>query len=683
MSKLEPQNEWTDVRQLERTDFATPEIFNNQALGLLNRIEYLKDRSVFVESFGAIGDGELHKVSEWISSRQYESLKHIQKDYPHVTSLDDSIDWAAFQKMFNTAITCYANDGLFVLNKPLKVGKQLRKFTGSGFGSWDAVFHNRIKTWEGTNLIFTSLPKINEIKGITSQKLNGGSRPDSNDNTKIYNLTSFMDANGSNRAKKFSAAITFELGEDDGITSQILDGFRIVPSIGPDHVSLYNNITDESLGADIDVGILRLNTEYQQIRNFQVVGYWRIAGIADIQTAQNSFGRGERCTLENGQIQGFCGLLERSSDIHMITAYSSNSFTIPYFDEWYFNSTGSAQLGTLSGYYNWNGINVDQANGTITFTGVTPLIDTDITGFQLRSLFRGTGKAGSRYSNLLVYGLNHKSGKTSKELGFSDFSRAHEVSGWPMRGAEYYAFKCQMSNAEPLNSFYGNMIDAQFFGCQHEVGRVIATPHISLQTWSPYPCFDTRAIRLYSWIASDKTMFTPRTCFDDQELFQMSDLSGIWRMKLPSDRAAQVIKDQNQTFTYYNGAAKMGGWTKGGNLEVNNNILLSGRLDLLGDVGITRIDGTDTLKSYKTSGTFAPARGDNSQSLGSSSERWSATYANRFMYSGTVGLSFGVGSPEGFITAAVGSIYVRTDPGASSFLYIKQSGTGNTGWIAK
>jgi len=43
----------------------------------------------------------------------------------------------------------------------------------------------------------------------------------------------------------------------------------------------------------------------------------------------------------------------------------------------------------------------------------------------------------------------------------------------------------------------------------------------------------------------------------------------------------------------------------------------------------------------------------------------------------------GTGTPEGAITAVVGSLYTRTDGGANTTLYIKESGTGNTGWVAK
>ena len=46
-------------------------------------------------------------------------------------------------------------------------------------------------------------------------------------------------------------------------------------------------------------------------------------------------------------------------------------------------------------------------------------------------------------------------------------------------------------------------------------------------------------------------------------------------------------------------------------------------------------------------------------------------------------INSGTGSPEGVVTANVGSIFMRTDGGASTTLFVKESGTGNTGWIAK
>ena len=42
----------------------------------------------------------------------------------------------------------------------------------------------------------------------------------------------------------------------------------------------------------------------------------------------------------------------------------------------------------------------------------------------------------------------------------------------------------------------------------------------------------------------------------------------------------------------------------------------------------------------------------------------------------------GYGSPEGVVTAPIGAMYRRLNGGAGTTLYVKQSGTGNTGWSA-
>lgn len=42
----------------------------------------------------------------------------------------------------------------------------------------------------------------------------------------------------------------------------------------------------------------------------------------------------------------------------------------------------------------------------------------------------------------------------------------------------------------------------------------------------------------------------------------------------------------------------------------------------------------------------------------------------------------GAGSPESVVTAPIGSIYIRTDGGAGTSVYAKDSGAGNTGWVA-
>jgi len=64
-------------------------------------------------------------------------------------------------------------------------------------------------------------------------------------------------------------------------------------------------------------------------------------------------------------------------------------------------------------------------------------------------------------------------------------------------------------------------------------------------------------------------------------------------------------------------------------------------------------------------------------------------HTGSFDVSGTLSLNnkvrflTGSGSPEGVNAAPVGSLYTRTDGGAGTTLYVKESGTGNTGWVAK
>jgi hypothetical protein len=43
----------------------------------------------------------------------------------------------------------------------------------------------------------------------------------------------------------------------------------------------------------------------------------------------------------------------------------------------------------------------------------------------------------------------------------------------------------------------------------------------------------------------------------------------------------------------------------------------------------------------------------------------------------------GTGSPETVVAAVVGSLYLRLDGAAATTLYVKESGSAKTGWIAK
>ena len=59
--------------------------------------------------------------------------------------------------------------------------------------------------------------------------------------------------------------------------------------------------------------------------------------------------------------------------------------------------------------------------------------------------------------------------------------------------------------------------------------------------------------------------------------------------------------------------------------------------------------------------------------------KFSSSTANSFATE-TASIRRGTATPEGVVTAQVGSLFLRTDGAIGASLYVKESGTGNTGW---
>jgi hypothetical protein len=60
-----------------------------------------------------------------------------------------------------------------------------------------------------------------------------------------------------------------------------------------------------------------------------------------------------------------------------------------------------------------------------------------------------------------------------------------------------------------------------------------------------------------------------------------------------------------------------------------------------------------------------------------------ATSGFRLSSSSGPTITAGSNTPEGAVTAPIGSLFLRTNGGAATTLYVKESGAGNTGWVAK
>ena len=142
----------------------------------------------------------------------------------------------------------------------------------------------------------------------------------------------------------------------------------------------------------------------------------------------------------------------------------------------------------------------------------------------------------------------------------------------------------------------------------------------------------------------------------------------------------------------------------------DNNKVSAPRLTLTDTSTHTvQMENSTSFEAKNASGTYEeylwPRWADNTMYLnygtggwnirnGTSDTRFFATSAGKFsLFVPTEGIEFGwssgprimagSGTPENVVTAPVGSLWLRTDGGTGTTLYVKESGTGNTGWIAK
>lgn len=130
-----------------------------------------------------------------------------------------------------------------------------------------------------------------------------------------------------------------------------------------------------------------------------------------------------------------------------------------------------------------------------------------------------------------------------------------------------------------------------------------------------------------------------------------------------NNQGAAITAIANQTFTNANGGSYLKFETTADGSVTRQDVMF------LGANGLIQIAGQSS--SY-------PAIKRN----GATAEFWladgSAITSTQSLYD-----RFGSGTPEGAVTAPVGAVYHRTDGGAATSFYVKESGSGNTGWVAK
>jgi hypothetical protein len=112
-----------------------------------------------------------------------------------------------------------------------------------------------------------------------------------------------------------------------------------------------------------------------------------------------------------------------------------------------------------------------------------------------------------------------------------------------------------------------------------------------------------------------------------------------------------------------------------GNTSGRNNVFLG-----VGAGGITTGSNNIVIGSGATASSTTVS---NETTIGRSTTTNTRIFGTLTLASTGVTWSARSGSPEGVVTAPPGSIYSDTNGGAGATLYVKESGTGNTGWVAK
>jgi hypothetical protein len=167
--------------------------------------------------------------------------------------------------------------------------------------------------------------------------------------------------------------------------------------------------------------------------------------------------------------------------------------------------------------------------------------------------------------------------------------------------------------------------------------------------------------------------------------------TGTWENILYAPKSVTI--DASGNYKAINASWPSGAWSIGRSADLNGSTQFnhrgSGALFFnTADTGSAIQFGTENVIKWQidSSGNIKPLS-NTAYTVGAAAVRVSQVWASEVNLGSTssngVRILSGTGSPEAVVTANVGSLYLRTDGGVSTTLYVKTSGTSSTGWTAK
>lgn len=632
--------------------------------------------------------------------------------------------------------TVYFPKGTYICSNTL-VLRGGTTIIGAGVGHWRPGTFNDLSSYtldKGTNLLFVGNgPKTYTMDYTTNMRCSGHvfNNPEIEYTLDSeFALTDFTNQNANEitpaTLRGFSVAIF-----SNSRQGNILKNIRIVvnnPSIGETFgVGNYRSASSLSWGSDWDVGLYSASTRSLETHNVQIVGYWRIAALllSPVDYGSDGLsGLSEMCKFYDSIFQGLRGVSLRAGDQWPILSKTSNSVTTRWTSSHTFPSSGTIRIDGSN--YTYSGLTYSAGGPTLTFTGIS---DTSAitSGESLIERTSTQGLANTTFYGCDITDLSHSSRILEYNPIFTSETRAPgsalEISGQNVRGVNFIA--CSMYVNGPIMGHFGRARNINFISCHFETktnnSAVSTNSGILGCAWlaggdqsntDNYPLTRTVDLRFIDTSADDPRIdrsplipsstgsrlkdcgfFRPNQYVDTSypsnsypNQWQKNYSTGTWGVQSSTGVSRLVVHDTHvqsaADFRISNAANRL-------QLEQTDAPLNEKVWEF---TNTNSSDGTLVLRSALDDFTA----GNNAYSIlrdasNITGQIWSIN-SGLFSFEGgpirlgTTGsptVFTGSGSPEGVVTAPVGSTYHRTDGGAGSSFYVKESGTGNTGWVAK
>lgn len=417
--------------------------------GYLRTLEQRLSVMVTPNDFGAIGDKNYHPLSE-----RYDSLALAQAAYPSVpiTSLTQSIDWAATWACFNFAgRTCMvALPGVYVLNDTIEMDFPPKLIAPARSREWalQSTISDPFSFTSGAFLSYGDFPKRYTVLGVTDCANSGGEWANPDQAFVLdskYNLANYYNADGTPRL--ISALFKFKFGSNSA------DWAGITVCKGFNGVEGYRSKAN-GWGDKVDVGVYMDNSRHNTFTDCQFIGYWDINGVLIRSGALDTepdyvnsgvFSGAEENKFTNCIFQGWKSLGMRSIDMYKAVEVTSEYIGIPYKDGLPFSQHMRLRNGEFKGAFFTLSSLLRVGNILRLYTVGSPLGVVAV-GSPVSPSYHGNGVAGTVFRDCRAMGMNHAINRRCSDTWHTTPlapSACVEISGTRIRGIRWETSKTQ------------------------------------------------------------------------------------------------------------------------------------------------------------------------------------------------------------------------------------------------